>query len=192
MPWPKGQPTEHLRVWSKEQEEQIRQKYDGNGSNLSNVLPFSASAIRNKAKRLGITNNSHFHHVTKTELPKLSEFELGYVAGFMDGEGSITYSSNASTKIQYRIQIANSDQDVILWLRQILGIGRLRIQKARKHQHLDSYVLNIERQGDVWGLLDLVIPYLKIKKQKAIGVLDILEQRYKDEKSVMISGGYSE
>ena len=178
MPWPKGQPTEHLRVWDKEQEEYVRQNYDGEGSKLSNVLPFSANAIRNKAMKLGVVNYQHFHHVTKTEMPKLSEFELGYVAAFLDGEGSITHSETATTKRAHRINIANSNQEVIFWLRDLLCIGKIRIQKPRKRQHLYSYVLNIERQGDVWGFLEMIAPYLKIKQFKAIQVLTLLKERY--------------
>lgn len=175
--------------WTEEQEEYVRHNYDGEGSRLNNVLPFTPSAIRNKAKRLGVQNNGHFHNIIKTELPKLSDFDLGYIAAFLDGEGSVTHSSSASTRIQFRVKIANSDQDVIVWLREILGIGRLRISKARKHQHLDSFIFIIERQGDVWGFLDMIIPYLKIKKQKSIKVLNELERRYKNKKSIMISGG---
>jgi len=179
-----------LRKWSEWQEDYVRQNYDGNGSGLSNVLPFSASAVRNKAKRLGVENNHHFHHVTKTELPKLSEFELGYISGFVDGEGSITYSSKASSRIQYRIQIVNSDQNVITWLHELLCIGRIRINQPRKSQHLISYNLTIERQGDVWAFLRMMLPYLKVKNAKAKQVLDDLEQKYdNNKKSAMISGG---
>ncbi len=178
MPWPKGQSTEHLRVWDKEQEEYVRQNYDGEGSKLSNVLPFSSSAIRNKAKRLGVINNQHFHNVIKTGFPKLTEFELGYVAAFLDGEGSITHSATATTKTSHRIQIANSNQEVIFWLRDLLRVGKVRIREPRKHQHLCSYIFYIERQGDVWGFLEMIAPYLKIKQFKANQVLTLLKERY--------------
>ncbi len=176
MAWPKGQPTEHLRVWNKEQEEYVRQNYDGKGSQLKKVLPFTASAIRNKAKRLGIVNNGHFHHVSKTMLPEISEMNLNYIAGFIDGEGSIYQS----TVYQYKVQVANSDEMVIRWTHSIIGIGKVRVYQPRGKQHLQSFVLCIERQGDVWAFLEMIIPYLRIKKQKAIETLDILESKYGD------------
>ncbi len=167
--------------WNEEQEIFVCENYNGNGSKLAEVLPFSASAIRNKAKRLGVQNNKHFHHVTKTELPKLSEFDLGYVAAFLDGEGSITHSETATTNRSHRINIANSNQEVIFWLRDLLRIGKIRIQKPRKRQHLYSYVLNIERQGDVWGFLEMISPYLKIKQFKANQVLALIKERYEKD-----------
>ena len=179
MPWPKGKPTEHLRIWTGEQEKAVIEQYDGNGSSLANVLPFSASAIRNKAKRLGVQNNAHHHHVIPTRLPKISKDDWNYIAGFVDGEGSITYSSTSSTRTQYRIQIANSDEMVIRWIHSKLEIGKVRINKPRKQQHLHSFILNIERQGDVWGFLVAIMPYLRVKKLKAEIVLKELINRFK-------------
>ena len=170
--------------WTKEQEEYVRQNYDGEGSNLNNVLPFTSSAIRNKAMRLGVINNQHFHHVIKTELPQLSEYELGYIAAFLDGEGSI-YESMVG---QYKVQFANSDEMVIRWIHSVLGIGKVRKYQPRGNQNLASHVLCIERQGDVWGFLEMIVPYLKIKKQKAIDIFLIVESKHK-KKSSMISGG---
>jgi hypothetical protein len=189
MPWPKGRPNNELKKWTKEQEDYVDANYDGNGSTLSNVLPFSASAIRNKAKRLGTKNTKHFHNVVKTEMPNLSQYELGYIAGFVDGEGSITHSSTASSTVQHRIQIGNSDAEVISWIHITLRVGVIRVNKARKLQHLDSYVLNIERQGDVWGFLEMIYPYLKTKRSKSLLVLRELEQRHIKPNSLMISGG---
>lgn len=175
------------KKWDEEQEEIVRQNYDGNGSKLAKVLPFSASAIRNKAKRLGKFNSYHFHNVVKTELPKLSDFDIGYVAAFLDGEGSITHSSSASTKPQYRVKFANSNSEVILWIQQILTIGKVRVHQPRKSQHLASFDLTIERQGDVWAFLEFIIPYLKVKQNKAIHVLSELKGKYE---VCSISTGY--
>ena len=167
------------KKWTKEQEEYVRQNYNGEGSKLSNVLPFSANGIRNKADRLGIRNNKHFHHVTKTEIPKLSEYELGYIAAFLDGEGSIY----ESMKGQYKAQFANSDEMVIRWIHDILGIGKIRKYQPRGNQNLVSHVLCIERQGDVWGFLNMIIPYLKIKQFKANQVLKLLKEKH--EKNIV-------
>lgn len=182
MGWPKGKPTEHLRHWTKEQEEYVRSHYNGDGSSLAEVLPFTASAIRNKAKRLGIKNESHFHNVVKTTLPPISEIDLSYIAGMLDGEGSI-YPFQTG----FRIGIANSDEAVIRWMHGVIGIGKVRISKAREHQHLDSYCLDISRHGDIWGFLEVVMPYLRIKKQKAINAINHYEAKH--NKNVMISGG---
>lgn len=181
--------TDKRIKWNSELEDFVKENYNINGSSLENVIPFTGSAIRNKAKRLGIRNKGHFHNVVKTKMPALSQVDMGYIAGFMDGEGSITYSMSAFTRTQHRIQIGNSNPEVISWIHGILGIGVIRVNKARKNQHLDSYVLNLERQGDVWGFLVMIYPYLRIKQLKAISVIEELEHRYMNSNSSMISGG---
>ena len=122
-------------------------------------------------------------YINKTVLPKLSDFDLGYIAAFLDGEGSITFSK----KGQYRVRFGNSNQETIFWLREILGIGKIRIFKARKKQHLDAFTFDIERQGDVWGFLELISSCLKIKQIKAYKVLDEIKQKY--QKTLMVLGG---
>lgn len=173
MPWPKGVPTEHLRAWTQEQEQYVMDNYDGNGSELAKVLPFSGSAIRNKAKRLGVSNTEHFHNVKMTPCNKITPEDAQYIAGFFDGEGSIFPHQK-----HYRCSVANSDRNVIEWIKQKIGFGKIRIFKARKHQHLDSHVLDIFRVGEVWGFLNEIEPYLKVKKQKAQTVLLWFEKNY--------------
>jgi len=172
--------------WTKEQEEYVRQNYDGEGSKLSNVLPFSANAIRNKAKRLGVINNQHFHHVIKTELPKISIENLQYSAGFIDGEGS--FYPNSRKTIQYKCSVANSNIEVIKWLLNIFVIGKIRVYQPRGNQHLPSYVWVIERQGDLWGFTELIWPYLKVKQQDAKSIFDYLEIRHR-VKTLIKTGG---
>lgn len=180
MPWPKGVSTEHLRVWTPEQEQYLKENYDGTGSALADVLPFTASGIRNKAKRLGVKNNGHFHNVEKTILPKLEERDLAYIAGFMDGEGCITHATRTQYAIQHRIQIANSDESVIHWINYTLGIGRVRKHQPKGDHYLMSHSYSISKQGDVWAFLEVIIPYLKVKQFKAIGVLEDIKRRFQN------------
>ena len=173
MPWPKGKPRDFARTWSKEQEQYVVDHYDGNGSELAKVLPFTGAAIRNKAKRLGVKNNGHFHNVKPIPCNELSLEDLYYIAGFFDGEGSIFRHQK-----HFRCSMANSDRDVIEWIHGKIGIGKTRVFKARKHQHLDSHVLDIFVVGEVWGFLLAMEPYLKIKKLKAQTAISQFESNY--------------
>jgi len=171
------------KKWNEEQEQFVRQNYDGNGSKLVNVLPFSSSAIRNKAKRVGVQNNQHFHHVAKTELPKVSETDLQYAAGFIDGEGSFyqTYCRSIVSKMS----VGNSNKDVINWLHKTFGMGKVRIQKPRKKQHLPAYIWILERQGDVWAFTEKIWPYLKVKQKDAKDILGYLEAKHQKKFQVL-------
>ena len=185
MPWPKGKPTEHLREWTKEQEDFVRENYDGNGSKLAEVLPFSSAAIRNKAKRLGVVNHSHFHNFSETKLPELRPEELGYIAGFLDGEGSIFYNDRKQSAHQWKMNFCNTHKETIYWIHRKLGIGKIREYQPRLGQSRVVYLLDIIRQGDVLALLSMLYPYLHIKTQRAYEAL----YEIRNHKKLMVSGG---
>jgi hypothetical protein len=175
MGWPKGVSTDHLRSWTEEQEQYVRDNYNGKGSDLAKVLPFSASSIRNKAKRLGVKNKGHFHNVVKTEMPKLSESDMQYLAGFFDGEGSFYRHQKG-----WRVSIGNSDKDVILWIAEAFkGYGKFDVFPPRKQQHLPSYTWRLNRQGDVWSFMEIMEPYLKIKNKIALFAIKEYEAKFK-------------
>lgn len=182
MPWPKGVANDALTKWTAEQEDYVRDNYNGNGSNLAEVLPFTASAIRNKAKRLGQRNWSHFHNVVPTPMPNIDPLDLSYIAAFVDGEGSIYPHQKA-----YRVSMANSDEPVIRWIHSKIGIGKVRIFEPRQKQHHRSYVLDIFAHGDVWGFLMLLHPYMKVKRLRAESVIEYFNMKYK--KIPINSGG---
>ncbi len=185
MPLPESEKIDHRVEWSAEQEEYVRLNYDGKGSELAKVLPFSGAAIRNKAKRLGVVNHSHFHHFFATELPKIKVADLAYIAGFLDGEGSI-FQNNKKCVHQWKVNFCNTDKDVIYWIYKTIGeIGKIRSYQPRGHQNKVAYLLDIIRQGDIYSLLLKLRRYLHTKKKKA----DATIKDIRNHKKLMISGG---
>ncbi len=109
--------------------------------------------------------------VTGTEiqdLDHLEKWEVGYIAGLLDGEGHIGIHSD------YYAQIAISmkHQDTINWLQETTGIGNIYFVK----QH-DAYRWAVNRTQDAIALLKTVIPFMITRREDAEKLLELLEWR---------------
>jgi hypothetical protein len=99
---------------------------------------------------------------------KLSAYEVGYLAGILDGEGSINcvFSGN---RYQFKITIHTSSDELAHWL-QSLGIGRLQdLGNGMK-------IFNVWNKYYV-ELLTLLLPHLKIKVSQANVILEYLNNK---------------
>ena len=70
----------------------------------------------------------------------IGEVDLAYIAGLIDGEGSIQYKQymrkrkhnpKAYPTWSIRIEIAMTDQSVLIWLNEILGVGTVNPRKVK-------------------------------------------------------------
>ena len=89
----------------------------------------------------------------------LKESDVSYIAGLFDGEGSIYYKRLKQTRHNrpgkpvhnvwsIRMEIAMTDYSVLVWLYEVLGVGKLnprKVKPGRKKQwrwrctHRDAY-----------------------------------------------------
>lgn len=95
-------------------------------------------------------------------LAHLSDVERGYIAGIIDGEGSICSD---------RIKVANTDKQLLEWLQLKLG-GCIHNKKTYRKNHAQSYTWDYSTIGSE-QLLILLLPYLIVKRQKAIEYLSL-------------------
>ena len=104
-----------------------------------------------------------------------------YIAGFMDGEGSVylrkNYEAKKSPGKQFGvINIWNSNKTVLETMQNFLNLGRVVEKRLYdKRAKLPCYSLRILKQNEIIKFLDKVIPYLIVKKQKAMEVLEYLK-----------------
>jgi len=106
--------------------------------------------------------------------------EIAYLAGIIDGEGSIyigNFSCHPKTKVPYyqtNIQVTNTDKPLIDWLQYIFG-GL--VNKRTKKQHAS----NSRKQAYMWTasgerlthLCELLLPFLICKRKQAEIMLEI-------------------
>ena len=121
---------------------------------------------------------------TLKSISKINEIDLAYAAAFIDGEGYIEYTrrpkKNGLGKVYnticIRIEVCNTDHDIIRWLRDMFGQGYLVKIKPRKTK------TGVTRPMLRWQLthskahnvLKQVFPYMKEKnkKEKARKILE--------------------
>ena len=93
-------------------------------------------------------------------LPKLKRTEWNYIAGFIDGEGTICISGKSPL-----IGIYNSNVEVMRWLKTKLNFQTL--YKIKREGRKIEYSIRLSQKEGITKLLIKLMPYLKIKKQTA-------------------------
>jgi len=104
----------------------------------------------------------------------LIEVEKAYVAGIVDGEGTVTLMKHHKNETQVPfVGIANNNLELLKWIRSLVG-GNICSKKKRLPHHSDSYVLNI-RQDRALSFLNEIKKYLIVKRQQA----ELITAQYK-------------
>jgi hypothetical protein len=118
----------------------------------------------------------------------MKDWEAAYLAGIIDGEGSITLTRMHES--EYRrpcITIASTDKELLIYIQSLTG-GTINNKKNYKpDRHKDSFTLNIKKKESVLFILEYVSRYLRIdkKRNRALWIL----QHY--EKVTIRNGKYS-
>ena len=116
---------------------------------------------------------------------KLSDTEKAYIAGFLDGDGSIYIRIKPNTEYRFNFQISpavvfyqgKKEKKHLEGLKKNLGIGYIRERNDGIVEYIIGSVENIEK------LLKLILPYLRIKRKQAKLMLRVLNLK-KSRKSV--------
>lgn len=130
-----------------------------------------------KAKMAKITrafNANRTYALSPVTIIIPNEIELSYLAGIVDGEGSIGFIK----EIRATISIYNTDENLMKWIvEKVGGVAKPRGKNGRKpcfHWHLNS-------ARNVYLLCIKLLPFLIIKKEKAEKVITFLEAKYGDK-----------
>ena len=108
---------------------------------------------------------------------------LAYIAGFLDGDGSIFFQiiprKDYKQKFQIRSSIAfyqkRDNVDILDWLKNLFGVGYIRHRK----EGVSDYT--IVDSKEVKKILLLLQPYVRLKKKQVELGLDILQRLEKNE-----------
>lgn len=113
----------------------------------------------------------------------LTPAEAGYLAGFMDGEGSLTIGrarkpAHRSGYTYIGIMTAsNTDLDALHSIVAMCGGGKVQMQDKRSHPlHRPTY-RTLWSHGQIRELLPQIQPYLLIKRQQAELLLEFLNSK---------------
>lgn len=112
-------------------------------------------------------------------MSKLSSVQKSYLAGFIDGDGSIYVRLKPNDSYRYGFQVApyivlfqaSKDEEIFRRVCSLMDFGYLR---KRKDGILEY---TIGRTEDIIELLIMIKPYLILKKRQANLMLEILKKK---------------
>jgi hypothetical protein len=140
-------------------------------SELASRFNRNPYSLRYRAQKLGILreNCEGQFPTDQTMIGHLTEAEKGYLAGLIDGEGTIVFvkiSSAVRQSYQTRVQIYNTDKRMIEWVLSRLPSGRMSVQKHSEGNRKVLYQW-ICSTNAATTLLREIQPYLVIKQEQA-------------------------
>lgn len=96
---------------------------------------------------------------------------IDYVAGFFDGEGSITISGS-----RVRTSTPQTNKEVLEKIRDYVGVGSVyKLTKRQKHWK-DAWVYSTTNNNDTMEFLTKLYPHLILKQARAIEGIEVLKQ----------------
>ena len=100
--------------------------------------------------------------------------KFSYLAGIIDGEGCLTIGAGRKGNIiNYNsvIMIANTDERLIKWLQQNFGGNYYKASRIDPRWK-QAYIWRFLKKKDIETLLLAVLPYLIVKREQAITLLE--------------------
>jgi hypothetical protein len=96
-----------------------------------------------------------------------NHIQNAYLAGIIDGEGTITLNKHKQGTYSAFIIVASTNRPLIDWIQQISGYGQIYAGKPRKANHKVVYTWKVCKNENSFGFLNRIKPYLVIKKRQA-------------------------
>lgn len=117
------------------------------------------------------------------KISKLSEVDKAYIAGFLDGDGSINgqiarrkdYVFGFQVRVSITFFQKTSRHWIILWLHKKLGSGTVR----KRSDGMSEYAIVGPQSVEVF--LEHIQPYLKIKRRQSVVALQIIKSKSKSQ-----------
>lgn len=112
-------------------------------------------------------------------VPPLSDAEKGYIAGILDGEGSIGLYVYIDGNKKANLQITNTYKPVLEWILDKMNCGSIHAI-SKKHTGFPSrkqcYNWTLSSQPHIREVLKALSPFLQIKKEKATTLIDFINK----------------
>lgn len=97
----------------------------------------------------------------------MTKTELAYIAGIIDGEGTITLIRHHSNQTPSpEISVANTNLRLLQHLKKVVGSGVIVKKKTYQKHHTPSYVWTL-RSNAALVLMKSILPWLLIKDERA-------------------------
>ena len=115
-----------------------------------------------------------FARVREVNVNQLSDVDAAYLAGLVDGEGSIVAAMERAARTTWRLTISNTDRPLLQWVRDVTGVGTIVSHVHDNPLHKDSHAW----QCYSWNARDILLqllPYMKLPEKQRRAKLVIEE-----------------
>lgn len=174
------------KPWSDYEIEVLKSKFHLPRERLLNLLPNrSLDAILDKTKRCGLSRRYEVHKREMGADCGLTRREATYIAGVMDGEGTISIHKEKRSPVAYypRLGVVNTSLELMLWLKKKLHFNiPQKLDKGRRESWKTCYCGTLSGYK-VYPLLKRILPSLIVKRKQAELVIAFLEERLKHVES---------
>lgn len=101
----------------------------------------------------------------------LSETEAAYIAGLIDGEGTITLTRKHRGENRHlAVSISNTETDLLQFVLRAVGAGKITTKRIARAHHTPSYTYAIYNRQAL-ALLEQVIPFLRTYSAKRASLI---------------------
>lgn len=120
---------------------------------------------------------------TKLALDELPEWQLGWLAGFIDGEGTIGIYKHRNEEVQLQVRVSSIDVGVMNIIADITHLGHITdvVSSNPKAKLLRCWALTAA--ADIYLLLVKLLPYLLIKRPQAEMMIEYCRGKLSDTPS---------
>lgn len=96
----------------------------------------------------------------------LSPEQAAYIAGLIDGEGTITLTSeHRGERRRLVVSIANTEMELLSFVLAATGVGKITKKRTARSEHTPSFAYRLTSQQAL-ALLAQIQPYLRSYKSK--------------------------
>lgn len=141
---------------------------------VADKLGVSRSTVMKKMKLQNVPMRKNSCYRQTIEMPS-DQATLGYIAGLVDGEGTISLYKREDLRGNkvVMIQIGMTHKATIEWLHKIGGT--ICPRKPRKPNHSTCYVWRLQGILDMLSFLEAIYPFLITKRQAATKAIEFLQ-----------------
>ena len=119
---------------------------------------------------MGCTTATRITKGVRTEM--LSKTDAAYIAGLIDGEGSVTLTrKHRNENRQLCVSISSTEKSMLEFVKHSAGVGKITNKRTSKAIHSPSYTYAVYNRQAL-DLLRQVLPWLKsYKRERAVLIL---------------------
>src|SRR3989344_4627794 len=97
---------------------------------------------------------------------KLSKPQAAYLAGIVDGEGTVTLTRNNVYRHRYlTLTISNCELPLLTYVASLIGVGQITTKRVYNPKHSPGYTFQIQSRQAI-DVIKVILPFLKTYKKK--------------------------